>query len=88
MYNDSQMTHMFFLIPTVNEYIINKDDNKQVQLLSKHPVHKIHESCRVIGYSKLHNNKFIMTIPSFEGFFRNVTISNSKFMITRSEVYV
>ena len=33
-------------------------------------------------------NKLIMTIPSSEGYFWNVTISDSKVMITRSEVYL
>ena len=31
--NNSQMTCMFFLTPRVNEDIINKDDNEQVQVL-------------------------------------------------------
>ena len=47
--NDSQMISMFFLTPRVNEYIINKDDNEQVQLLFEDSVHQIHESCRSIS---------------------------------------
>ena len=40
------MTHMFFLIPRVNEDIINKDDNEQVQVLFEHPVLKSMEVAR------------------------------------------
>ena len=82
------MTCMFFLNPRVKENIINKDDNEQVKVLFENSIHQIHEICRSISYSKRHNFKFIMTLPSFEGCFQNVTISDSELMITRLEVYL
>ena len=42
------MTHMFFVIPSINEDIINKDDDEQVQLLFEHFVKKIHESFKTL----------------------------------------
>ena len=38
------MTCMIFLTPRVNEDIIDKDDNEQVQVLFEYSVHQIHES--------------------------------------------
>ena len=43
------MTHMFFLIPSVNEGIINEDDKEQVQVLFEHSINQIHESYRKIS---------------------------------------
>ena len=34
------MGHIFFLIPRVNEDIINKDDNEQVQVLLERSIHQ------------------------------------------------
>ena len=82
------MSRMFFLIPRVNKDVINKDNNEQVQILLEHSVHQIHENSRSICWSKKHNYKFIITIPSSEDYFQNVTISDSKIMITLFEVYL
>ena len=82
------MTHMFFLIPSVNEDVINKHDNEQVQVLFEHSIHQIHESCIRIGYSKWNNYKFVMTIPSSWGYFLMVTASDSQLIITWSEDYL
>ncbi|KAK4706538.1 hypothetical protein R3W88_033905 [Solanum pinnatisectum] len=82
------MICMFFLILRVNEDIINKDNNEQVQILREHFVHQIHESCKSIGLSKRHNYKFIMTILGSEGYLWDVTISDSELMIIISEVYL
>ena len=43
---------MFLLIPRVNEDIINKDDNEQVQVQLEHYVHQIHETGRRISQCK------------------------------------
>ena len=88
MQNNSQMTCIFFLTPRVNEDIINKDDNEQVQVLFENSIHQIHERCRSINSRNDNNNKFMLTIPSSKGCFWNVTISDFELMITRSEVYL
>lgn len=49
--DDPQMIYMFFKIPRVNEDIINKDNNKIVQVLLEYSVHHVNESCRGIGKS-------------------------------------
>ena len=85
LHNNFQITCIFFLTPGVHEDIINEDDNEQVQVFFEYSVHQIHESYMRNGYSKWH--KLIMTIQSSEGCFRNVTISDPKVMMTRSEVY-
>ena len=38
------MTRMFFLIPRLNEDIINKENNEHIQVLFEHFVHQIHEA--------------------------------------------
>ena len=82
------MIHIFFFIPRVNEDIINKDDNEQVQVRFEHPIHQIHESFRRIGLSKRHNYNFIMIIQSSKGSFQNITVFDTKLMITRSVLYL
>ena len=83
----SEMTHLFFPIPIVNADIINKDYDEQ----SKYCLNTLFiKSMKYVGALVIPNDitKFIMTIPSSEGCFWNVTISDSKLMITRSEVYL
>ena len=45
--NNSQMSCIFFLTPRVNEAIIIKDNNEQVQVLFEHSVHQ--KSMKVVG---------------------------------------
>ncbi|KAK4731717.1 hypothetical protein R3W88_024705 [Solanum pinnatisectum] len=82
------MTSMIILTPRINQYVINKHDNKHINIRLKHSVHKVHKRCRGITQAKRHNKKLIMTITSLECCLRDIIFSYSQLMIARSKVYL
>lgn len=56
--------------------LINEDYNKQIQKLSEHLIHKIHEGSRSIYHPKWHNQKLIVTRPSSEINLGNINLPN------------
>ncbi|PHU07623.1 hypothetical protein BC332_24112 [Capsicum chinense] len=72
----------------VDKNVIYEDYDEHVQVLLEHTVHQVHEGCRGIGKTKEHDYEIKVNIPSFEGYFWDVTFSDYELMIARSEVYL
>jgi hypothetical protein len=76
------MLLMLFLILRVDQYIVNEDHDKLVQLRQEYGVHQVHEMCRSIGESKRYNQILIQSIPGGEGSLRDVFRMNLDLMVT------
>jgi hypothetical protein len=50
--NDAEMTCMLFFTLGIDQDIVNKDNDKLVQLWHEYEVHQVHEMCGSIGESK------------------------------------
>jgi hypothetical protein len=77
---------MLFFNLGVDQDIINKYHDKLVQLRHEYEVHQVHEMCRSIGVSKLHNQIFIQPVPGRERRFRNIFQTNLDLMIIQIEI--
>lgn len=77
------------ILPTfgVHQDIINKDYDKQIQKLSKHPIQKIHESNWSINQPKGHNQELIMDITGTEISLGNINLTNLSLMIALTKIY-
>jgi hypothetical protein len=53
--NNAEMPHMLFFALGIDQDVINKDNNKLVQLRNEYRVYQVHEMCRSIGEPKGHN---------------------------------
>ncbi|KAK4731637.1 hypothetical protein R3W88_024625 [Solanum pinnatisectum] len=82
------MISMILLTPRINQNVINKHNNKYVNIWLKHFVHKVHECYRSISLAKIHDKKLIMTIMGPEYCLWNITLSYLELMIDQFEVYL
>jgi hypothetical protein len=80
--DNMKMLLMLFLILRVDQYIVNEDHDKLVQLRQEYGVHQVHEMCRSIGESKRYNQILIQSIPGGEGSLRDVFRMNLDLMVT------
>jgi hypothetical protein len=70
--NNAEMSCMLFFTFRIDQYVINEDHDKLVQLRHEYRVHQVHRICRSIGEFKQHNQILIQPIPSGEGGLRSV----------------
>lgn len=50
--NNSDLTCMILLIRPINKNVINKLDNKQIEVWFKHNIHEVHECCESMNKKK------------------------------------
>jgi hypothetical protein len=50
--NNADVPLMLFFTLRIDQYVINEDHDKLVQLWHEYGVHQVHEMCRSIGESK------------------------------------
>jgi hypothetical protein len=58
-HNHVEMPRMLFFILGIDQYVVNEDHDKLVQLRHEYGVHQVHKMCRSIGESKRHNQILI-----------------------------
>jgi hypothetical protein len=80
--NSSEMLCMLFFTLGIDQDVINEDHDKLVQLQHEYRVRQVHEMCRSIGESKLHNQILIQPVPGREGSLRNIFRTDLDLMIT------
>ena len=77
---------MVFLRLGEDEDVINEDDHKVVEIGAEHVVHCLHETSWCVRQAKGHDLELIMPVPSGEGGFLDILLSNSNLMIARLQV--
>lgn len=77
---------MLFFRLGKDEYVINEDDNKLVQVLHENFVHEVHEVGRGIGQSEGHDPVLVQPITSNKCCFGDVLWSNLQLVVSRSQV--
>jgi hypothetical protein len=70
--NNAEMPCMLIFILGIDQDVVNKDNDKLVQLRHLYRVHKAHEICRSIGEPKQHNQILIQLVPGGESGLRNI----------------
>jgi hypothetical protein len=80
------MLLMLLFILGVDQYVINEDHDKLVQLQHEYRVHQVHEMCRSIGESTRHNQILIQPIPGGECSLKNIFQTDLDLMTTRMEI--
>jgi hypothetical protein len=73
---------MLFFTLGIDQDVINEDHDKLVQLQHEYRVCQVHEMCRSIGESKLHNQILVQPVPGREGSLRNIFRTDLDLMIT------
>src|SRR5204862_4328509 len=66
--------------------VVDKDDDKLVQVRSKYTTHHVHENCRCICKSKWHHGELVMSTVRHECSLRDIFLADSQLVITRPEV--
>jgi hypothetical protein len=84
--HEPQMLFMFFLRPGVNKDVINKDDNKIVEVFHEHLIHEVHEIGESIGQSKGHHYVFEQSVMSGKGSLGYILLSYFQLVISGWEV--
>jgi hypothetical protein len=84
--NNSEMLRMLFFTLEIDQYVVNEDHDKLVQLRHEHGVHQVHEMCMIIGESKQHNQILIQLVPGTKGSLRDIFRIDLDLMITRTEI--
>jgi hypothetical protein len=64
--HNAEMLFMFFLTFRKDQYIINEDHNKLVQLFHENRVHQVHEVRGGVGQTKEHHQILIETVSGGE----------------------
>ena len=77
---------MVFLRLGKDKNVINEDDHKVVEIGAEHVVHCLHKTSWGISQTKGHDLELIMPVPSGEGGFLNILLSNSNLMVAGLQV--
>ena len=77
---------MIFLSLGVDQNVVNKNNDKLVQLWHKHRIHQVHEISRCIGKAKRHHQIIIESISGREGRLRYITWLDFDLMVTGTEI--
>jgi hypothetical protein len=80
------MLRMLFFIFGIDQYVVNEDHDKLVQLQHEYRVHQVHEMCRSIGESKRHNQILVQPVLGGEDSLRDIFWTDLDLMITRTEI--
>jgi hypothetical protein len=75
---------MLYFCLGVNQNIVDEDHNKLIQVLHKHLIHEVHEIGWGIRKSKGNHSILLESIPGAEHYLRNIFLSNSQLVISRS----
>ncbi|MCI61617.1 hypothetical protein A2U01_0082874 [Trifolium medium] len=73
---------MLLRIFRIDQNIINKDNNKLIQVRLEDTVHIVHKDSGSIGNTEGHHQKLIMTISSSEGGLGDIWGFDAYLMIT------
>ncbi|PHT38313.1 hypothetical protein CQW23_21886 [Capsicum baccatum] len=84
---NSEMVNMITLTAEIDKDVIYEDYDEHVQVLLEHTIHQVHECCWGIVKTKERDQEFKVNIPSTGSYFWNVTFSDSKLIVARSEFY-
>ena len=82
----SKILLMLCLGTRVDEDIVDKHDNKLVQIWMENPVHQIHEHGRGISQAEWHDKELKRPITSQESGLRDIIIPDPKLMIARTKI--
>ena len=66
----------------VDEYVVNKDYDKLIQLIHKHLVHEIHEISRGISESKRHHSELKLSVTGDKGCLWDVAFPKLELVIS------
>ncbi|KAJ6793921.1 Uncharacterized protein M6B38_233045 [Iris pallida] len=72
---------MLFLSLRVDQYVIDEDNNKLIQIFMENLVHKVHEYRRSICQSKRHDQEFKLHILGVERRLRNILLPDLDLMV-------
>jgi hypothetical protein len=79
---------LFMLFPTLrkDQYIINEDHDKLVQLFHENRVHQVHEVSGGVGQNKRHHQILIKTVSGGESSLWDIFFTDLDLMIARAKV--
>lgn len=82
-----QVVCMFSIISRVNKDVINKDNDKMIQIVLKYSIHETHKSGRGISRSKGNDKKLVMLILCLKSYFLNhASLTFSKWYLNRKSI--
>src|SRR4051812_37618201 len=82
------MLCMLILSSRIDKDVVDKDNDKLIQVGPEDPTHHIHEDCRCIGDSKRHHCKLMMVAMRHKYSLGYILLSDLQLMITCPEVYL
>jgi hypothetical protein len=80
--NNPEMLRMLFFTLGIDQYVVNEDHDKLIQLRHEHGVHQVYEMCMSIGESKRHNQILVQPIPGKEDSLMDIFRIDLDLMIT------
>ena len=80
------MSNMVVKSLRIYQNVVKKNYNKLVKNMVKDRIHSGYESSGCICQTKRHYQEFKMPIPGSEGYFWDITISDSNLMVIASKI--
>ena len=80
------MQHMIFYCLRIYQNVIQEDNDKVVQVVSKYVIHQVHKLCQGIRDSKRNDKELVEAPTSFERCLRNILFPQRYLPIPGSEI--